>query len=102
MDFVSRTGQSPIVWPKTLYEENEHELLPVVVMANLVYGLSTLYYQVLWKTGIRGTKTEYTERIKKCMLADCNRCEKDLTSYYSAKYLHEHGLPVAPARPKQD
>ena len=43
-DFVSKTGQVPMAWPSVMFEENEFRFYEVVLMANLVYGLTTYYY----------------------------------------------------------
>ena len=52
IDFVGKTGQTPLAWPTIMYDQNEETLFSVVLMANLVYGLTTYYYQVLWKASI--------------------------------------------------
>ena len=95
LDFVVRSGQSPFKWPTVMYDENEVELLPVVIVANATFALVTLYYQVLWKFEIKGTRTEYGLRLKNCLISDCVRCEKDFTKIYTEKFKQEHSTVKA-------
>ena len=59
IDSVMQTGKSPLHWPVVLYEQNESELFSIVLMANLVYGLTTFYYQMCWKSSIKMSKNEF-------------------------------------------
>lgn len=67
-----------------MYHENEVALVSIVVMANLVYGLTTLYYQLCWKLGI--SKNEQGRKLRKCLLVDCQRCKKEITKSTVEKY----------------
>jgi len=57
-----------------MYHENEQALLPIVLMANLVYGVTTLYYQIVWKLDLKLSKPEYIQKIKQCLKPDCQSC----------------------------
>ena len=48
-DTVWQKRQSPLSWPQVHYESQEDDFWLVVLMAHLVYGLATLYYQLSWK-----------------------------------------------------
>ena len=64
LDAVTKTGQWPLNWPKVVYEENEIERFPIVLMGCLVYGLTTYYYQVCWKASIIRTNKQGEEKKK--------------------------------------
>ena len=64
------TGKSPLHWPVVMYDSNETELYSIVLMANLVYGLTTFYYQTLWKNGISMSKDEFYDEVRNCLDTD--------------------------------
>ena len=46
----------PLIWPATHFKKHEDEHWLIVLLANSMWGYSTLYYALLWKSAIRVTK----------------------------------------------
>ena len=46
IDTLTKTGKTPFAWPVVVYDENEVGRLPIVIISNLVYGFTTLYFQL--------------------------------------------------------
>ena len=90
LDAVTKTGQWPLTWPSVIYEENEDERFPMVLMGCLVYGLTTYSYQVCWKAGIRMSKNEHEMKMKKSMYRGNKEAQKrDFTQQYADKLIKE-------------
>ena len=53
LDGLMNTGKFPFKWPNILFDENEITMYHTVLMSNMTYGLTTLYYQLVWKGSIR-------------------------------------------------
>ena len=62
----------------------------MVLMGCLVYGLTTYYYQVCWKAGIRMSKNEHDMKMKKIMYRGNKEAQKrDFTQQYADKLVKE-------------
>ena len=47
---------TPLIWPATKYDVHENEHWIIVLIANCIYGYSTMYYTILWKYTLREPK----------------------------------------------
>ena len=47
---------TPLLWPATKYDVHANEHWIIVLIANSMFGYSTLYYTILWKYGLRKEK----------------------------------------------
>ena len=78
-----------------MYDSNEDELFSVVLMANVVYGLTTLYWQIQWKLDIRPSKTDRYYTCLTCLMPDCIVCKREFIRSHEERYRERQASKAA-------